>query len=510
MKSEVAGLRGHESEVQGVKPEDLAAYVEDQHKAPGDKWMVYGPLNYVPPVSVDYIETRSEIPLDTKEGVYVRNIKTGAVREVVGETYMLKTNEELSEINLATNVVNLLQKEQEDKLDLTKVINYKIPFNSAVQVYDYNKKTSRVVFGPDLVMLSPDETITVHSLSGGKPKKANKIQCLWIGLGPDFTSDQIEVETSDHARLEIRLSYNWHFAVDRTCKESADTIFLVKDFIGNLCSLMAAKIRSEVAQQTFEVFHKGFAKIIRTSMFGTNEAGKIRDEFVIEANNMVVTNVDIQNVVPVDVKTREALKNTVALAIEITTKRQKEEAKQESDKRNQESEATINSLKIHHELEGERANTEYLKWSAQCKSIKDSGKANSEARANAEADSINAKAKVVMAKLDAQAKDVSATRAMERENAMNQMQLENEKAVSKLSLDHQQFQSDIESGKFGSIISSVGTDTLKAICSGTMKAQNSMLAGLGLKGYMLTDGKTPVNLFTAAQGMLGNPKNKTG
>jgi len=486
----------------------LAAYVEDQHKAPGDKWMVYGPVNYVPPVSVDYIETRSEIPLDTKEGVYVRNIKTGNVREVIGETYMLKTNEELSEINLSQQVIDLLQKEREDKLDLTKVISYKIPFNSAVQVYDYNKKTSRVVFGPDLVMLSPDETITVHNLSGGKPKRANMIQCLWIGLGPDFTSDQIEVETSDHARLKIQLSYNWHFKVDRTNKDSADKIFSVKDFIGNMCSLMAAKIRSEVAQQTFEVFHKGFAKIIRASMFGQTEAGKIKDEYLIETNNMVVTNVDIQNVVPVDTKTREALKNTVSLAIEITTKRQKEEAKQESDKRNQESEATINSLKIHHELEGERANTEYLQRFAECKSIKDSGKANAEARANAEASSLNAKAKVIMAKLDAQAKDTQSTRAMDRENAMNKMQLDNEKAMSKLTLETQEKKSNIESDKFESIIGAVGTDTLKAICSGTMKAQNAMLQGLGLKGYMLTDGKTPVNLFTAAQGMLGNPAHK--
>jgi major vault protein len=126
-----------------------------------------------------------------------------------------------------------------------------------------------------------------------------------------------------------------------------------------MCSLMAAKIRSEVAQQTFEVFHKGFAKIIRASMFGTNENDKIRDEYIIETNNMIVTNVDIQNVVPVDKKTREALKGTVSLAIEITTKRQKEEAKMEMDKRNQESEATINNLIIHHQLEAERANVDF-------------------------------------------------------------------------------------------------------------------------------------------------------
>jgi major vault protein len=109
MKSEVSGLRTHEAEFKDFTADELAACIEDQVKLPGDKWMVYGPLKYVPPVSVEYIETRSEIPLDKREGVYVRNIKTGNVRSVVGETYMLKTDEELSEINLSTEVVGLLQ-----------------------------------------------------------------------------------------------------------------------------------------------------------------------------------------------------------------------------------------------------------------------------------------------------------------------------------------------------------------------------------------------------------------
>ena len=42
------------------------------------------------------------------------------------------------------------------------------------QVYDYRQKTSRVVWGPGLVMLAPDEQFTILSLSGGKPKKQNQ------------------------------------------------------------------------------------------------------------------------------------------------------------------------------------------------------------------------------------------------------------------------------------------------------------------------------------------------
>ena len=47
----------------------------------------------------------------------------------------------------------------------------------------------------------------------GKPKKTNAMQSLALMLGPDFITDIIEVETSDHARLQIKLSFNNHFEV---------------------------------------------------------------------------------------------------------------------------------------------------------------------------------------------------------------------------------------------------------------------------------------------------------
>lgn len=46
-----------------------------------------------------------------------------------------------------------------------------------------------MVFGPDLVMLGPDEQFTVLNLSGGKPKVEKVIQTLQLSLGPDFMTD---------------------------------------------------------------------------------------------------------------------------------------------------------------------------------------------------------------------------------------------------------------------------------------------------------------------------------
>lgn len=51
-----------------------------------------------------------------------------------------------------------------------------------------------------------------------------------------------------------------------------------------------------------------------------DENGKINDRFYFNSNNLIVTNVDIQKVEPVDEKTKQSLQKSVTLAIEITTR----------------------------------------------------------------------------------------------------------------------------------------------------------------------------------------------
>ena len=46
------------------------------------------------------------------------------------------------------------------------------------------------------------------------------------------------------------------------------------------------------------------AQVIRRAIFGVNDQGKVVDELVFSNNNLIVTNVDIQRVEPVDEKTK--------------------------------------------------------------------------------------------------------------------------------------------------------------------------------------------------------------
>ena len=90
-------------------------------------------------------------------------------------------------------------------------------------------------------MLDPDEQFTLLSLSGGKPKVPNANKSLCLLLGPDFCTDIITVETADHARLQLKLSYNWHFGIKNKADEKeAAKLFSVPDFVGDFCKAIAS------------------------------------------------------------------------------------------------------------------------------------------------------------------------------------------------------------------------------------------------------------------------------
>ena len=247
----------------------------DVTRKPGDKWMIYGPTDYIPPVEVEILEKRRSIPLDENEGIYVRDTNDGKVRSVTGEAYMLKANEELWEKELPIAVEGLLNTAPRESRsavaearDKTRVVTYRAPHNAAVQVYDYAANKSRVLFGPDLVMLGPDEHFTLISLSGGKPKKEGSIKCLSMLLGPDFMTDIVTVETSDHARLSLQLAYNWYFDVADKDTATAQKIFQVPDFVGDACKAIASRVRGAVASTSFEDFHRTSADIIKIAEIG--------------------------------------------------------------------------------------------------------------------------------------------------------------------------------------------------------------------------------------------------
>ncbi|BHF73126.1 hypothetical protein SprV_0401620200 [Sparganum proliferum] len=408
----------------------------------GEEWMLTGPLEYVPPIEVEVVTVRQAIPLDENEGIYVREKRSGQVRAVIGSTYMPSQDEELWTKKLSPAVEQILRANK-DPQDPTRVVSYRVPHNAAVQIYDYKGKKSRVVFGPERVLLGPDEEFTLLSLSGGKPKRTNMIKTICLLLGPDFCTDVLVVETADHAR----------------------------DF----CRAIAARVRGIVASVNFDRFHKNSASLIRQSVFGIDAGGKIGDRLVFPQNNLVVTSVDVQAVEPVDQRTRDALQKSVQLAIEITSNSQEAAARQEAERLDQEARGKLERQRIEDEAKAEEARRGLLELQVQLAALESTGQAKAEVQSRVEAALISSQAEVEKAKLEAEAGEIKAD-------------------------------VEIETSYFLKRVEALGAENLRHIACAGPERDVRMLRALNLKSTLITDGRSPVNLLDATSGLIGQAR----
>ncbi|CAF0779422.1 unnamed protein product [Rotaria sordida] len=123
------------SEDEGIVVKCIESFndeIDNVTRVPGDKWVVRGPREYIPPVQVEVLEKRKAIPLDENEGIYVRDLKTGRVRAIIGNTYMLTQDEELWEKELPVTTFAIMSLCAADDASIssmpagsTKIINSK-------------------------------------------------------------------------------------------------------------------------------------------------------------------------------------------------------------------------------------------------------------------------------------------------------------------------------------------------------------------------------------------------
>ncbi|KAM7147385.1 major vault protein isoform 1-T2 [Molossus nigricans] len=496
----------------------------------GDHWLIRGPLEYVPSTKVEVVEERQAIPLDENEGIYVQDVKTGKVRAVIGSTYMLTQDEVLWEKELPPGVEELLNKGLDPLADRgkeptktfqplaprnkTRVVSYRVPHNAAVQVYDYRERRARVVFGPELVLLGPEEQFTVLSLSAGRPKRPHARRALCLLLGPDFFTDVITIETADHARLQLQLAYNWHFELsDQNDPQEAAKLFSVPDFVGDACKAIASQVRGAVASVTFDDFHKNSARIIRTAVFGfetlegkgTNAEALLqpRDRAIFPQNGLVVSSVDVQSVEPVDQRTRDALQRSVQLAIEITTNSQEAAAKHEAQRLEQEARGRLERQKILDQSEAEKARRELLELEALSTAVESTGTAKAEAESRAEAARIEGQGSVLQAKLKAEALAIETEAELQRVKKVRELELVYARAQLELEVSKAQQLAEVEVKKFKQMTEALGPSTIRDLAVAGPEMQVKLLQSLGLKSTLITDGSTPINLFNTALGLLG-------
>lgn len=510
-----------EQEALLLRAKEEFAESEEIARQPGDLWTIVGPRDYIPPIEVEVVEKRQAIPLDKNEGIYVRDIQTGELKLVSGpQAYLLSPYEELWEKDVPPVVEELLLQKHDpasdrafrsletappepETRDKTRAVVFHVPQNAAVQIHDYKERTARTVFGPDLVMLGPDEAFTVLSLSGDKPKRPNAIKSLALLLGPDFMTDIFTVETSDHARLQLQLSYNWYFDVDRHDETAAARLFQVPDFVGDACKAIASRVRGAVAGVKFDEFHRTSARIIRQAVFGTDDEGRIRDEFRMRTNHLVITNIDIQSVEPVDEQTLKSLQKSVQIAIQITTDAQEAAARQDAERIEQAAKARLERQAIADQAASETERKNLLELQAENATIEAAGRATAEAQAKAEAARIQGELAVNLAQQEAEAARIRAQAELEQLQARQQAELAHQQALSELEIEKARAMAEITAQEYRQKVDAIGTDTIRAIAQAGPEMQARLLEALGIQSVLITDGNNPINLFGTAKGLIG-------
>jgi major vault protein len=518
----------------------VESYEDTENKCtrtPGDKWLIKGPREYIPNDAVKVVperngEKRVSITLTATEGVYVRNTLTGEIRSVIGQTYMLSAEEELWEKELPAVVEGKLaqqgmsfttwmveSKGNAPKRDRSKVVTYRLPHNTVSQVYDFKKRQQRIIFGPAMIMLGPDEQFTVVSLSGSEwdpsrpnvclPKKTDRIKALYLFLGPDSMSDVVSVETADHARLALQLCYSWQFDVDLKSPDpsvAGAKCFNVPDFVGDCCSSIASRVRAFVAGETFDSFHKHSSEIVKRAVFGVDsKTGELKPRLYFGSNGLIVTSVDIQEIEVIDEKTRDALQKSVKMAIEITTQSQESTARNHASVREQKAKGLLERQIIEDKAACEKDRMQVLSLTTENDAIESAGHAKAEARSRAESADIEGALRLELAKITAETCKISEHEALEMARLTQEQQLAYTSSKDALDVFFAAEMAEIESQKFQEMMKAVGTDTIRAMATAGPELQARLLAGLGLQGYLISDGTNPINLMNMASGLVTKP-----
>jgi major vault protein len=166
-----------------------------------------------------------------------------------------------------------------------------IPVGYAVLVVDASGKR-RVVKGPATVLLEYDEDLETLTLSSGKPKTTdNLITAVRLRTDNNKVSDKMVVETYDHVRVEVYLSYRVTFD-----SSFEDRWFSVENYVKFLCDHVRSILKGSVRKLSIEEFYTNSTDIIRTLVLGLPSESGERPGMLFHENGMRVLDLEVLSV----------------------------------------------------------------------------------------------------------------------------------------------------------------------------------------------------------------------
>lgn len=168
----------------------------------------------------------------------------------------------------------------------------------------------------------------------------------------------------------------------------------------------------------------------------------------------------------------------------------------------QESKGELDLKKLEDNKRAEIARVGLLKKIAEKESIISVGLAVANAKAQTEKDEIISQNKVNLVKADCEKIKIETEAKLALKKKAFHVAEQHQKAMADLRVAESKALSEVEVSRLNTMIGALGSETLVQMLKAGPEQQAEMLKALGLKGYLMTDGKNPINLFDTASGLV--------
>ena len=106
--------------------------------------------------------------------------------------------------------------------------------------------------------------------------------------------------------------------------------------------------------------------------------------------------------------------------------------------------------------------------------------------------------------MNIEAREIEEMSILSQEEANFLAELKRKEELTEMEISKAKKLAEIEVQEFTNTINAIGRDTIVAMARAGPETQAKLLASLGIKSFLITDGKNPVNLFNTAKNTISN------
>jgi hypothetical protein len=241
------------------------------------------------------------IGIDQKKGAYVRDLRTGMVKMIPGETsYLIDPRfEEHVQRRMARESWNLWVAHAEphkamaikpsnerdgepDSFTTSWAVSIIIPNNEACMVVSRHGR--RVEIGPKSILLEYEESLLPLHLSKGPNKDGHHTTTTcFLQIRGARVADTFDIESSDFVKLRLKLGFTGHF------EGSPESWFQVDDPVKLLAHAVRARLRRAARSQSFAQLVRSAGALVQSTLFSADGTGELR----FEENGMVIDSCEL-------------------------------------------------------------------------------------------------------------------------------------------------------------------------------------------------------------------------